>query len=286
MDTIISILLTFSPWLVVIIAGAIVDTVKARKEKHSSTILPNSTWHREQTFEHKSCTHQFATDHESSSLDPADQYLTPDQRALPEQERNQFALSRYVASHDKTRHQIGRDYELSVCWEYIQKGYTVDTVGSYAGLEDLGRDLIAQCNGKILIIQCKYWSHDKLIHEKHIHQLYGSVVSYIKQHNFVSGMVQGLFVTNIELSEVAKREARILGINFIEHRPMLNFPRIKCNIGRDEHGLPCKIYHLPMDDQYDSVKIKHPGEFYAFTVKEAEALGFRRAYKWYGRQDG
>lgn len=37
-----------------------------------------------------------------------------------------------------------------------------------------------------------------------------------------------------------------------------------------------------MDQQYDKVKIEKPGEFYAFTVYEAEANGFKRAFKWHG----
>jgi hypothetical protein len=40
--------------------------------------------------------------------------------------------------------------------------------------------------------------------------------------------------------------------------------------------------HLPFDQQYDSTKIKNKGEFYAVTVAEAEAAGFRRAFKWFG----
>ena len=38
---------------------------------------------------------------------------------------------------------------------------------------------------------------------------------------------------------------------------------------------------LPMDLQYDKVKIKNEGECTVFTVEEAERLGFRRAYKWH-----
>ena len=60
---------------------------------------------------------------------------------------------------------------------------------------------------------------------------------------------------------------------------MGEFPRIKCNIGKDKN----KIYHLPMDQQYDSVIINpKKGEFEAMTVEEAEAAGFRRAFKWHG----
>lgn len=54
------------------------------------------------------------------------------------------------------------------------------------------------------------------------------------------------------------------------------------NFGVDEYGCRTRIYHLPMDQQYDKVKIKTSEECYAYTVQEAEAKGFRRAYRWYG----
>ena len=119
------------------------------------------------------------------------------------------------------------------------------------------------------------------IHEKHLFQLYGSVVEYCIENNVPQEWVKGIFVTNIALSPKAKKCADYLGIIVEENHPMEEFPRIKCNIGLDEKGEKRKIYHLPMDQQYDTVKIDKPGEFYAFTVKEAEEKGFRRAYKWY-----
>jgi hypothetical protein len=39
---------------------------------------------------------------------------------------------------------------------------------------------------------------------------------------------------------------------------------------------------LPFDQQYDTAKIENVGEFYAWTVKDAEKAGFRRAFKWHG----
>ena len=47
-----------------------------------------------------------------------------------------------------------------------------------------------------------------------------------------------------------------------------------------------KIYHLPFDQQYDRTLIKEEkNECYLETVKEAEALGFRRAFRWRGTSD-
>lgn len=214
--------------------------------------------------------------------DPTLDYLSSEEwQKLSEVEKNQLALDRYIEAR-KTNWQIGRDYELSVAYEYSQKGYSVDTFGSYKGLEDLGRDIIAKNSEQILIIQCKYWSQQKQIHEKHIYQLYGTTIGYCIENNVPTNSVHPVFITNTELSPMAKKVAKYLGVSFVEHHEMADFPRIKCNIGKDELGFETKIYHLPMDMQYDSTKIENPGEFYAFTVEEAVRAGFRRAFKWHG----
>jgi hypothetical protein len=64
--------------------------------------------------------------------------------------------------------------------------------------------------------------------------------------------------------------------------PLADYPRIKCNIARrtDE-----RIYHLPFDQQYDSTVVEPTrGECYVATAREAEVLGFRRAWRWHGPQ--
>ena len=68
----------------------------------------------------------------------------------------------------------------------------------------------------------------------------------------------------------------------VKYVSMGEFPRIKCNIGKTDNGIPVKIYHLPFDQQYDKTQIVHKGEFFAMTVQEAENAGFRRAHKWLG----
>ena len=200
---------------------------------------------------------------------------------LTERERNQLALNRYIESSHKSKWQIGRDYELCVGYYYSKKGCEVDTFGSYMRLEDLGRDLIVKKEDQIWIVQCKYWSQSKEIHEKHLFQLYGTVVAYCIENRLCQDKVKGVFVTNITLSPMARQCAERLGIIVKERFSLKDYPRIKCNIGRDELGYPTKIYHLPMDQQYDTVKISKPGECFAFTVEEAEDKGFRRAFRWH-----
>lgn len=206
---------------------------------------------------------------------------------LDSKERNQLALDRYINSRRKSKWQIGRDYELSVGYNLYQKTsnkYSVRYFGNEKRLEDLGRDLIVESHNVIEIVQCKYWSRSKEIHEKHIFQLYGTAVSYKLDNDCEGKEVVPVFVTNIKLSDTAKRIASYLGVEYVEDYPMLDYPRIKCNVGHDSYGFKTKIYHLPFDQQYDNVIIEpQKGEFFAFTVEEAENKGFRRAYTWHGK---
>lgn len=192
-------------------------------------------------------------------------------------DRNQRALDTYII-RNKSKWQIGRDYEMYIAYLYRSKGWEVVQYGIEKKLEDMGRDLIVMGKNKILIVQCKYWSKTKLIHEKHIAQLYGSTIEYALNNEILNGnaAIEPVFVTNIDLSETAKRFVQTLKVT-IHKIGMDNFPRIKCNVNNNE-----KIYHLPFDQQYDRTKIENEGEFYAYTVKEAVEAGFRRAFRFYG----
>lgn len=215
------------------------------------------------------------------SVDRTRYYLSRDEYdSLSEVERNQLALDRYIQSN-KSKWQIGRDYELFIGYEYARDGWNVDYFGIDKQLEDMGRDLIATNGDVTHIVQCKYWAQRKLIHEKHISQLYGTTVQFILSSSAKNKVIP-VFVTNISLSETAKSFAEYLDVKIIENKQMSEFPRIKCNVNRDEWGYETRIYHLPMDQQYDRTKICKLGEFFAFSVEEAVNAGFRRAWRWYG----
>ncbi len=227
-------------------------------------------------IEYKDLDSSIRIDYQNAEHDSVRDFLSREEYdSLSVTERNQLALDRYVASHSKTKWQIGRDYELYIGYLCQKEKATVSYTGCTLKFEDLGRDLIVKKNSRTYIIQCKYWSLGKTIHEKHIMQLFGTVMEY-KIANTSTEKVIGVFVTSTALSDMAKRFAEELGIVVYENVPMGDYPRIKCNIG--ENGF---IYHLPMDLNYDSTKIDKPGEFFALTVKEAEAAGFRRSYKWH-----
>lgn len=233
------------------------------------------------------------TEEENEQEDPVlkfiqrQEYLT-----LPEEQRNQKALDRYLVTRKKPW-QIGRDYERYIGYLYEIKGYKVTYQGIEKGLEDLGRDLICKKGNETIIIQCKCWASHKVIHEKHINQLYGTAVKYFIENKQMveksgiltffpdlinSGEIKASFVTSTKLSDTAKRFAEALGIDVDEERQLQNYPRIKCNISLSGE----KIYHLPFDQQYDTTLIDSRGEFYAKTVQEAMNKGFRRAFRWKG----
>lgn len=227
---------------------------------------------------------------------------TAEYQGLSEEQKIQLALDRYNTSLQKSNRRIGYDYEL-YCGYHLRQGniwklredkpLSVIQYGIEQGLEDQGRDIIAQYrDGKVCIIQCKRWRRDKLIRENVIMQLFGSAAEYCYKHysnsyNPISKLyntVIPVLITTTNLSDTAKNFAIRLGIKVVMFDWDLQlhpYPQIKCNIN---HGN--KIYHLPFDDQYDRTVIdESAGEFYAFTVEEAERKGFRHAMKYYNNYD-
>ncbi len=217
-------------------------------------------------------------------------YLSPDEyNKLSRLEKYQLALDRY-RKKEKSNWQIGIEFERYIGYLYETKGYKVTYYGAKKGLEDLGRDLIVSKDNDIIVIQCKNWSKDKTIHEKHIFQLFGTMfalnVEKTKNNNKISfeneiiefTNIYGEFITTTSLSNAAKLYADRLNIRVKEHVDFdKNYPCIKCNIGKDGE----KIYHLPFDQQYDNIVIDaSKGECYANTIREAEDLGFRHAFRW------
>lgn len=235
-------------------------------------------------------------DLEKKNVDGTREYLTSEEwKKLPSVQRNQLALDRYVQSRHKSKWAIGRDYEMYIGYLWEKDGYLIEYKGIIDGFDDLGRDIIAKKDDQFCIIQCKHWAQYKTIHEKHIFQLFGTVMEYWIKATESAGKcpsfeefskalrgkkIRPIFVTSTQVSFRAKAMARTLHIEIMENAPLGDFPRIKCNVNSDEYGLQTKIYHLPMDQQYDRTIIgNRSGDFFAFTVKEAESAGFRRAFR-------
>lgn len=226
--------------------------------------------------------------------DPVSTYLTAGEyTSLSTTARNQRALDRYMQGR-KSPYQLGRDYERYVGYLYEKQGYSVTYFGIEQGKEDLGRDLICRKGGQTEVVQCKYWSQHKLIHEKHINQLFGTTVKFYldaignqptqqRLHLFpqllAAGNISAVFYTSTKLSDTAQKFAQALGITVHAQVKLSVFPMIKCHISPSTGE---KIYHLPFDQMYDRTKLDKTGEFYALTVVEAEQRGFRRAWRWRG----
>lgn len=203
------------------------------------------------------------------------EYLSKEEyNKLSESEKSQVSLERYLSKR-KTNIEIGRLYERYIGYLYEIKGWDVTYHGAIKGFEDLGRDLICRKDGNVEIIQAKCWSQNKMIHEKHIFQLYGTKLLYdINSKNEIS---KGVFTTTAKVSDFAKYVANELEIEVRESQHLDDgYPMIKCNINGNE-----RIYHLPFDQQYDRIKIDmSAGELYVHTANEAEHLGFRRAKRF------
>lgn len=199
-------------------------------------------------------------------------FLSADEYArLDSAQRSQLALDRYK-SRPLSKGEIGRFYERFLGYIYETKGFEVEYFGINQGLEDLGRDLICRLLGVTIIVQAKCWSAHKVIREKHIYQLFGTITTYSIEHP--DERVEGHLYTTTELSPVARAAAERLNIEVHENFQLdKSYPMIKCNIGRDGS----KRYHLPFDQQYDRTKILAQGERYVATAAEAEKLGFTRA---------
>lgn len=220
---------------------------------------------------------------ELEQSDPVLQFVTKEEyERLGPAERNQRALDRFL-SKTLSQAAIGRLYEQYIGYLCETDGWQVEYHGILKGFEDLGRDLICTRGNQVMIVQAKCWSNEKLIHEKHVFQLFGTTQLYLinrPNDGLFKPEVSASLVTTTSLSSVARKAAEHLKIE-VKERLILNkkFPMIKCNVNQ---ATGAKIYHLPFDQQYDRTKIVKQGERYVATVAEAEALGFRRAYRHLG----
>jgi hypothetical protein len=120
---------------------------------------------------------------DQDNQDPVRHWLSAAEYAgLGPSERNQLSLDRYLGSR-KSPWELGRDYERYIGYLREQAGGRVRYQGIFEGLDDLGRDLIVERpDGTIEVVQCKRWSRHKTIHEKHVFQLFGTVVAARIEH--------------------------------------------------------------------------------------------------------
>jgi hypothetical protein len=212
---------------------------------------------------------------ELEAADPTERFLSREEwEKLPVHARNQLALDRYLA-RTKSDWEIGRLYERYLGYLRETSGWVVTYHGALRGFEDLGRDLICVKDKRVEIVQAKCWSRSKVIREKHVFQLFGTTIHYRLASPGIP--VTAVLGTTTSLSDVAAEAAKVLDIRVDTIMLPPSYPMIKCNINP---GTGERIYHLPFDQQYDRTQICRPGECYVETIKEAEHLGFRRAWRY------
>ncbi len=203
------------------------------------------------------------------------QWLSPEEYAtLTSAEKQQRWIEKYFHHRSSNAWEAGIKYERYIGYLCEKEGYKVKYSGALLKLNDMGRDLNATKGKSVYIIQCKRFADHKEIHENHLFQLFGSVTHYASEHP--DKKVTGVFVTSTKLSPVAVECADKLSLKRYESVAFQEYPIIKCNLSRTGE----KIYHLPFDQQYDSVSVEiNKGECYVATVDEAEALGYRHAMR-------
>lgn len=185
----------------------------------------------------------------------------------------QRELDEYL-ERDLSPVELGRFYERYIGYLYETQGHEVLYNGAVSGFEDLGRDLIVYSDTEIHVVQTKCWSKERTIREKHIFQLFGTTTHFKLTSEFSGLQIKPVFFATTGYSGVAKEVAKVLGVEIKGEELNKEYPMIKCNIS----GSGENYYHLPFDPFYDKVKIDiRKGEFFAKTVKEAVAKGFRRA---------
>lgn len=174
--------------------------------------------------------------------------------------------------------ELGLRFERYVGYIYEQSSYNnVNYHGITKKKADGGIDLIIKTKDSHIIVQCKYYGKDNLIHENSINQFFSVFLKYKKRNPTIK--VYAVFATaHDNLDDEARESLNIF--KEITHKIFslkypIEYPTIKCNINNNDKR---KIYHLPTDPNYDRIKIDiNKGNFYCFTPSEAELRGFTRS---------
>src|SRR4051812_25748168 len=94
---------------------------------------------------------------------------------------------------------------------WTESGYRVKYQGILEKFNDLGRDVVAETDTTVDIIQCKCWSKKKILRENSIFQLAGTVfAAQLEEQETTGRAVTGHFVTSTTLSPVAEAFAQKL----------------------------------------------------------------------------
>ena len=122
--------------------------------------------------------------------------------------------------NQKEREKAGKEYEEYIARHLRRKGYTINYNGIKKGFDDEGIDLICKKSGEnTLLVQCKNWADDKIIHENYIFELYGAAEYYKRREK---ENIDISFYATCPLSNKAKIVAVELGIKAHENFKILS----------------------------------------------------------------
>lgn len=124
-----------------------------------------------------------------------------------------------TAADIASRQKAGEQYEKYVGAIFRRQGYSVNYNGIKRGFDDEGIDLICKKADEVLLIQCKNWAKDKIIHENYVFQLYGAWKFYEAAEK--TKAVACLYCT-CKVTNQARIIARILGVQIKEEFKILS----------------------------------------------------------------
>ena len=197
-------------------------------------------------------------------------------RARDAMDEDQIALDEY-SNRELSSVELGTRYERYIGHLYEMNGFEVEYHGATNELEDLGRDLIVKKGKEILIVQTKCWAKKRSIREKHIFQLYGSMVHFRRTSKAKSLTTKAVIYTSYSsYSGRAIEVSQDLGVELKTEKLDNSYPKVKCKISDNGE----KAYHLPFEPGYDELSIDpSKGEFFAHSVLDAFEKGHRRPEK-------
>lgn len=121
--------------------------------------------------------------------------------------------------NQKERQKAGQEYEEYIARHLRRQGWRVTENGIKKGFDDEGIDLICKkANTPTLLVQCKNWADDKIVHENYIFELHGAAAYYKDREQ---EDIEVAFYATCPLSQKAKIVAVALGIKAHENFKIL-----------------------------------------------------------------
>ena len=158
-------------------------------------------------------------------------------------------------------------------YRYEKNGWQMLYNGVLKGLKDKGIDLIGARGNEKILIQAKGWKNTRVIDSDIIYRLAGATKTYNISNNTNH---LGVLVTSAKVPKDVRQLAEELNIsiNIIPFKKY--YPVIKCVESEKKFYLPPET--IGGTPRYDEIIIDiTAGDQHAYSIEEAEALGFSRA---------